>query len=94
MDNSTLNIINVEIAIIKDRQTRNDLSILDLKKLESLINMKKTLVSTPEIKNESEVDESLFTDEEVFDFLKARIAKANEIIAIAKAKEKKKAKKT
>lgn len=71
--NSTLNIINIEIAELKAKQTQGPLGIIDMKKLESLLNMKKTLHATPGLVDEhQEVDEDIFTDEEILEFIAAR----------------------
>jgi len=87
-DNSTLNMINVEIAQLKEKQKERSLDIVEMKKLESLIRMKKDLVTTPAlIDNSVDVDEDIFTDEEILEFLANR--KANE-----ESKSKKKTKRT
>ena len=97
-NNSTLNIINIEIAELKEKQADGPLGIIEMKKLESLLNMKKTLFSTPAIMDEHEdVDEDIFTDEEILEYLEKRkldeSVKAKADIKSGSVKKKKKANK-
>jgi len=80
--NSTLNVINIEIAELKAKQLKAPLGIIDMKKLESLIRMKKDLSNTKDFDEYEQIDEDIFTDEEIEEFLAAR--KANEEKAIKK----------
>lgn len=71
--NSTINLINIEIAELKEKQATSSLNADDLKKLQSLIKMKKDLYSTKNLlENEDLVDESIFTDQEILKFLENR----------------------
>lgn len=96
MDNSTLNIVNIEIFELKEKQLTAPLNIVDMKKLESLLKMRQTLHSTPELMDEHEdVDEHVFTDGEIEEFLAARKAdneKARSKAAKATVKHQDKAK--
>lgn len=85
MSNSTLNVINIEIAELKAKQLEGPLGIIDMKKLESLIRMKKDLSNTKDIDEYEQIDEDIFTDEEILEFLAAR--KANEAKADTKTTE-------
>jgi len=68
MNNSTLNIINIEIAELKAKQAEGPLDLVEMRKLESLLNMKKTLHTTPALADEhKDVDEDVFTDDEIED---------------------------
>ncbi len=71
--NATINLINIELAELRGKQKTGSLSAEDLKKLHSLIKMKKDLYSTKNLlDNEDLVDESIFTDEEILKFLENR----------------------
>lgn len=98
--NSTLNVINIEIAELKAKQLEGPLGIIDMKKLESLIRMKKDMSNTKEVDEYEEIDEDIFTDDEIEEFLAARKVseekantKATESAVKKKAKAVKKAKK-
>lgn len=71
-NNSTLNIINIEIAELKLKQSEGPLGIIEIKKLESLVKMRKDLSNTQEVDDYQEVDEDAFTEQDILEFLKFR----------------------
>jgi len=84
--NTTLNMINIEIAELQGKQKVAPLGIIDMKKLESLVKMKKDLSNTKEDSDYEEVDEDIFTDEEILEFLAHR--KQDEQKRLVKAESK------
>ena len=69
---STLNVINIEITELQHKQSKESLSLIDMKKLESLIKMRKDLMNTKVDDELEEVDEDIFSDEEILEFLEKR----------------------
>lgn len=80
MDNSTLNIINIELKILRTKQENQELSVDDIKKLDILVNLKKTVSCNPEIKDpHDEFDNKLFTEDDIDEFLKKRTEKSGKL---------------
>jgi len=71
-NNSTLNIIAIEIAELKAKQAEGPLGIIEIKKLESLVKMRKDLSNTQTVDDYEEVDEEAFTEQDVLEFLEYR----------------------
>ena len=84
--NTTLNMINIEIAELQGKQKVAPLGIIDMKKLESLVKMKKDLSLTKDDVEQDDIDEDIFTDEEILEFLAHR--KADEQKRLIKAESK------
>lgn len=89
-DNSLLNMINVELAELRAKQLKKALDLVEMKKLESLLNMRKTLHSTPELDDpHSLIDEDAFSNEDIIEFLDTRKKNNEKSKPKAKAKRKK-----
>jgi len=95
--NSTLNIINIEIQELKAKQLKGPLGIIEIKKLQSLVTMRKDLSNTQTFDEYEQVDEDVFSDDEVLEFLEVRKkneeSKQNRKLTTQKKKTPKKRKK-